>query len=163
MKLFLIALVALPLAAQTRLKAPTTAAGWKAHELPQTAQELRDRLTTLNAYCVARDGLKLGTGAVWVLPGGTEVVAHSHPSFSVAYRATYDADGNVLTESGGDRILVINKGLDDRLSGKLCIPRMDDATDRRLLKAMIGPLLAAGTARFVRRIPAGWTAKGDQL
>jgi len=141
------------------LEAPATDSGWTAYRRPTDATELATRLRQLRRYCAAGHGLAFGTPALFRDPQGRLVAAFSHPTFAAPRKVVRDAEGNIVSESGGDRILLVRGKALIEAAKQLCAPAFKDGRrDRRFLRAFWELDQASGNVRFVRRLPAGLKA-----
>jgi len=156
--LFVIVLTAATLHGQELkpLEAPATDSGWTAYRRPTDATELAEKLRQLRRYCAAGRGLAFGTPALFRDPQGRLVAAFSHPTFAAPHRVVRDAEGNIISESGGDRILLVRGKALIEAAKQLCAPAFRDGRrDRRFLRAFWELDQASGNVRFVRKIPEG--------
>jgi len=156
--LFVIVLAAATLHGQELkpLEAPVTDSAWTAYRRPTDATELATRLRQLRRYCAAGRGLAFGTPALFRDPQGRLVAAFSHPTFATPHKVVLDAEGNIVSESGGDRILLVRGKALIEAAKQLCAPAFRDGRrDRRFLKAFWELDQASGNVRFVRKLPKG--------
>jgi len=134
-------------------------AAWRAAYQRRTDLTLlRQRILSYRTYCAdAKAGLWLGQPSYWVTPRGQQVAVFSHPTFARPLRVKRDAEGNVISVQGGDRVLVMPRTLADRLAGKLCVPPIGGRRrDRRFVRAFLADDRLAGRVRLLRRIPSSW-------
>jgi len=138
------------------LEAPTTDSAWTAYRRPTDATELATRLRQLRRYCAAGRGLAFGTPALFRDREGRLVAAFSHPTFAAPHKVVWDAEGNIISESGGDRILLVRGKALIEAAKQLCAPAFRDGRrDRRFLRAFWELDQASGNVWFVKRIPEG--------
>jgi len=138
------------------LEAPTTDSAWTAYRRPTDATELATRLRQLRRYCAAGRGLAFGTPALFRDPQGRLVAAFSHPTFAAPHRVVRDAEGNIVSESGGDKILLVRGKALIKAALQLCAPDFRDGRrERRFLREFWRLDQASGNVRFVRKLPAG--------
>jgi len=108
------------------LEAPATDSAWTAYRRPTDATELATRLRQLRRYCAAGRGLAFGTPALFRDPQGRLVAAFSHPTFAAPHKVVRDAEGNIVSESGGDRILLVRGKALIKAASQLCAPAFRD-------------------------------------